>query len=137
MTSQLNVDTIVDKAGTGGTNIKVGNDATYISDAGDSQSDYKVVESLVKSWGQIGGASATIGDSINISSADDNGTGQYDGNFTNPFVNADYGVGATNNQRGVGETGTVASYVNLLVRNNTDNNLTDADAMFVIAGELA
>ena len=50
MTSQLNVDTIVDKAGSGGTNIKVGNDATYISDAGASASDFKVVESLVKSW---------------------------------------------------------------------------------------
>ena len=31
MTSQLNVDTIVDKAGYGGTNIKVGNDATYVA----------------------------------------------------------------------------------------------------------
>ena len=32
MTSQLNVDTIVDKAGSGGTNIKVGNDATYVAE---------------------------------------------------------------------------------------------------------
>ncbi len=137
MTSQLNVDTIVDKAGSGGTNIKVGNDATYISDAGASASDFKVVESLVKSWGQIGGSSGAIADSINISSSDDNGTGQYDGNFTNVFVNADYGCGVANNNRGNGETGTATTHVNLLIRNNVNNTLVDADAMFVIAGELA
>ena len=34
MTSQLNVDTIVDKAGSGGTNVKVGNTSTYVSDGG-------------------------------------------------------------------------------------------------------
>ena len=34
MTSQLNVDTIVDKAGSGGTNVKVANTSTYVSDAG-------------------------------------------------------------------------------------------------------
>ena len=34
MTSQLNVDTIVDKAGSGGTNVKVANTSTYVSDGG-------------------------------------------------------------------------------------------------------
>ena len=34
MTSQLNVDTIVDKAGSGGTNVKVANISTYVSDGG-------------------------------------------------------------------------------------------------------
>ena len=34
MTSQLNVDTIVDKAGSGGTNVKVDNTSTYVSDGG-------------------------------------------------------------------------------------------------------
>ena len=34
MTSQLNVDTIVDKAGSGGTNVKIGNTSTYVSDSG-------------------------------------------------------------------------------------------------------
>ena len=34
MTSQLNVDTIVDKAGSGGTNVKIGNTSTYVSDGG-------------------------------------------------------------------------------------------------------
>ena len=34
MTSQLNVDTIVDKAGSGGTNVKIANTSTYVSDGG-------------------------------------------------------------------------------------------------------
>ena len=34
MSSQLNVDTIVDKAGSGGTNVKIGNTSTYVSDGG-------------------------------------------------------------------------------------------------------
>ena len=34
MSSQLNVDTIVDKAGSGGTNVKVANTSTYVSDGG-------------------------------------------------------------------------------------------------------
>ena len=34
MTSQLNVDTIVDKAGSGGTNVKIGNTSTYVADGG-------------------------------------------------------------------------------------------------------
>ena len=34
MSSQLNVDTIVDKAGSGGTNVKMANTSTYVSDGG-------------------------------------------------------------------------------------------------------
>ena len=45
MTSQLNVDTIVDKAGSGGTNIKVGNDATYVAEGGSANSNNLVNDS--------------------------------------------------------------------------------------------
>ena len=34
MTSQLNVDTIVDKAGSGGSSVKMANTSTYVSDGG-------------------------------------------------------------------------------------------------------
>ena len=34
MTSQLNVDTIGDKAGSGGSNVKMANTSTYVSDGG-------------------------------------------------------------------------------------------------------
>jgi hypothetical protein len=39
MTSQLNVDTIVDKAGSGGTNVKIGNTSTYVSEGGNVSSN--------------------------------------------------------------------------------------------------
>ena len=48
MTSQLNVDTVVDKAGSGGTNVKIGNTSTYVSDVGAVTQN--TVESLVKTW---------------------------------------------------------------------------------------
>ena len=34
MTSQLNVDTIVDKAGSGGSNVKMANTSTYVGEGG-------------------------------------------------------------------------------------------------------
>ena len=56
MTSQLNVDTIVDKAGSGGTNVKVGNTSTYVSDAGSVSQN--TVQSLIKAWIKFSGSSA-------------------------------------------------------------------------------
>ena len=47
MTSQLNVDTIVDKAGSGGTNVKIGNTSTYVDGSGATQN---TVQGLVKAW---------------------------------------------------------------------------------------
>ena len=48
MTSQLNVDTIVDKAGSGGSNVKMANTSTYVSDGGAVTQN--TVQSLAKSW---------------------------------------------------------------------------------------
>ena len=41
MSSQLNVDTIVDKAGSGGSNVKMANTSTYVSDGGGDAYRYK------------------------------------------------------------------------------------------------
>ena len=48
MTSQLNVDTIVDKAGSGGTNVKIGNTSTYVAE--NSTTTQNTVQSLAKVW---------------------------------------------------------------------------------------
>ena len=81
MTSQLNVDTIVDKAGSGGTNVKVANTSTYVSDAGSVTQN--TVQSLIKAWIKFSGSAASIHGSFNISSLTDNSTGDYSPNFTN------------------------------------------------------
>ncbi len=87
MTSQLNVDTIVDKAGSGGTNVKVGNTSTYVSDGGAVTQN--TVDSLVKARFRASDAAVLTG-SFNFSSGTDNGTGDYTYTFTNNMNNVFY-----------------------------------------------
>ena len=87
MSSQLNVDTIVDKAGSGGTNVKIGNTSTYVSDGGGVTQD--TVDSLVKARFRASDAAVLTG-SFNFSSGTDNGTGDYTYTFTNNMNNIFY-----------------------------------------------
>ena len=90
MSSQLNVDTIVDKAGSGGTNVKVGNTSTYVSDVGAVTQN--TVQSLVKCWVQFDGTAsgAAARDSFNVGSMTDSSTGNYVVTFTNNMSNDDF-----------------------------------------------
>jgi|9_EtaG_2_1085328.scaffolds.fasta_scaffold110367_2 hypothetical protein len=89
MTSQLNVDTIVDKAGSGGSNVKMANTSTYVSDGGATTQN--TVQGLAKSWINYEQAGTfAINDSFNISSVNDDGAGLGDTNYTNNFNNANY-----------------------------------------------
>jgi len=94
MTSQLNVDTIVDKAGSGGSNVKMANTSTYVSDGGAVTQN--TVQGLAKAW-LFGSSSAVLLDSFNISTPTDHGTGDYSYTLTNPFSNDDYSLTATAN----------------------------------------
>ena len=87
MTSQLNVDTIVDKAGSGGTNVKIGNTSTYVSDGGAVTQN--TVQGLAKAWFSAS-SDTTLSDSFNVSSGTDNGTGDYSYALSNAFANDDY-----------------------------------------------
>jgi len=96
MSSQLNVDTIVDKAGSGGTNVKIGNTSTYVSDGGATTQN--TVQGLAKAWIQIDGAgTAGISDSFNNSSFADTGTGQYTVTINSAFATANYATTASHN----------------------------------------
>jgi hypothetical protein len=89
MTSQLNVDTIVDKAGSGGTNVKIGNTSTYVSEGGAVTQN--TVQGIAKTWVNFNGTgTVAIRDMHNVSSITDNGTGDYTVNFTNAMDNANY-----------------------------------------------
>ena len=89
MTSQLNVDTIVDKAGSGGTNVKIANTSTYVSDGGSVTQN--TVQGLAKVWIKFDMSSSfTNEDSFNVSSLDDDGTGDFGLNFSNNMANANY-----------------------------------------------
>ena len=93
MTSQLNVDTIVDKAGSGGTNVKVGNTSTYVSDGG------AVTQNLVKAVSKMyvrHNQANDIQDSLNHASITDNGTADYTSSYTNNMADSDYVFGSAN-----------------------------------------
>ena len=98
MTSQLNVDTIVDKAGSGGTNVKVANTSTYVSDGGAVTQN--TVQGLIKWWGNVVQSSNSIVDSFNVSGVTDNGTGRTEFAFTNNFSSANYCCTACNRDGG-------------------------------------
>ena len=101
MTSQLNVDTIVDKAGTGGVSLTqspslttpsltgMSNTSTYTSEGG--AVTQTLVQGLAKVWFLLEGDITTPvnRDSINSSSVTDEGTGDYTVAFTNSFTSAD------------------------------------------------
>ena len=83
MTSQLNVDTIVDKAGSGGSNVKMANTSTYVDGSNKSQN---MVAAISKFWLNFSMAGTTArSDSLNNSSIVDEGTGDFSLHFTNNF----------------------------------------------------
>ena len=90
MTSQLNVDTIVDKAGSGGTNVKIANNAVAVSEGGSGTTN--IVQGLNKQWVRTSGAAVTVADSFNTASVTDSGTGLYAPQFTTNMGNTNYAV---------------------------------------------
>jgi len=88
MTSQLNVDTIVDKAGSGGTNVKIGNTSTYVSDSGAVTQN--TVQGLAKVW--LMHNSASLQNSLNVSSITDIEAGTQQIFFSNSMANTNYAI---------------------------------------------
>ena len=92
MTSQLNVDTIVDKAGSSGpslpntTTIKMGNTSTYVSDGGAVTQN--VVQGMAKGFCRYSASAFT--ESFNFSTFTDNSTGDHNMSFTNNMNNSVY-----------------------------------------------
>ena len=122
MTSQLNVDTIVDKAGSGGSNVKMANTSTYVSDGGNVTQN--TVQGLVKSWYCLQGTDTFgIKDSFNTASATDNGVGDYTTVRTNAFSNDDYATAAL-----CSSTGGSSAHYNFTVENQ-DNRLRSTTSL--------
>ena len=142
MSSQLNVDTIVDKAGSGGTNVKVANTSTYISDGGSATQN--TVQGLLKAWVRIDGdaSGASIDDSFNCAGITDNGTGDYSVTRTNNMSSVDtyYVVDGqfvnSANANGVDYANSTSSS---LVRYKVfDSSATDRDPVgYAVVGDLA
>lgn len=95
-------------------------------------------QSAAKAWGRAD-STFTLNNSLNISSTDDNGTGDMDWNFTNSFqgsesYSAQTNVG-TNSTRFIGSA-TLADYVNVTIFNEAPS-ARDEINMITCNGTLA
>ncbi len=149
MSSQLNVDTIVDKAGSGGTNVKIGNTSTYVSDGGATTQN--TVQGLAKAWATADD-NTTIMDSRNIASITDHSTGVSTLTFTNAMNNNLYsitvagGYGSGTNDMGIiswddeshlATTGSKTYFISALNSGSTGSNQDLARGCYHWLGDLA
>ena len=141
MTSQLNVDTIVDKAGSGGSNVKMANTSTYVSDGGSATQN--TVQGLVKHWLNLDGTGTiAITDSFNCASVTDDGTGDYDPFFTNNMNNTGYSVSGScpsgSGAASVTSFGSLATNKYRLLTTDGGSGLEDQDPIMTkLNGDLA
>ena len=138
MSSQLNVDTIVDKAGSGGTNVKVGNTSTHVSKGGAITQN--LVNALATTYCTADGADGSPATviSLNVSSMTDLGVGGYRANLSNNTESTNNPVPANDNERGCGESqNNTTNRIDYQIRNPTNLAAVDATAFMVLLGGLA
>ena len=146
MSSQINVDTIVDKAGTGGANVKIANNSVTVSEGGSATTT--TVQGLIKLWSTVEmDNSNNIPDSFNSSGITDGGTGTPHFNFTNNMSNsASYvfsgaGEDATMfcEQGSASDARTDSLQTGLVKTRNRefDAGVKDGHHMIMVAGDLA
>jgi hypothetical protein len=119
MTSQLNVDTIVDKAGSGGTNVKVGDTSTFVQ----GSVTQNLVQGLVKQRLYYNQVASTIKDSFNVSSVTDGSAGRMAVTLTSAYTSLDeyqaHGYGNAYNGDSWGAYNTTPCKVNWAFTNTT------------------
>ncbi len=140
MTSQLNVDTIVDKAGSGGSNVKMASASTYVSEGGNVSQN--TVQSLMKTWVRYDHTVPSVTDSFNESSVTDINTGVWSLQFTNNMSNGNYGWnnGLQDGRVDGVNTGTVPASGTIRYYQRVANTLAVNDGHFTLAsihGDLA
>ncbi len=138
MTSQLNVDTIVDKAGSGGTNVKIANNAVTVSEGGSATTT--TVQGLTKCWVLFNGTGTIAStDSFNVSGLTDNGTGNYTVSINNDMsVSNGFSCVGSDEDRGVGEVDPNGTGAVTCVRRDTSASAQDcAQISVTVNGDLA
>ena len=143
MTSQLNVDTIVDKAGSGGTNVKISNTSVTVAEGGSATTN--TVQGLLKGWIRFDGTGTiAIDDSFNYASITDNGTGDYTSTLSNAMNNVNYSptAGASDHDFGakidLEHSATNTTTAMRLRTSGTNSGTGDVDLVSIhIAGDLA
>jgi hypothetical protein len=85
--SSIFVDTIRKTGGTLGTDIRVKTTSVYESE-NSTGTTQNLVQGLAKAWAALNGSTFGLKDSFNITSATDNGTGDYTFTIANDMANA-------------------------------------------------
>ena len=136
MTSQLNVDTIVDKAGSGGSSVKMANTSTYVADGGSATQN--TVQSLVKVWAKFNGSSFGELDSFNVSSFTDSGTGNYTVNINNDFSNANHAsIESSGAYHAINDASNAAGTLNIGCFNSSHSAADESRVAVHSCGDLA
>ena len=142
MTSQLNVDTIVDKAGTSGpslpntTTIKISNTSTCVSQGGAVTSN--LATAMIKAW-LSGGNGAEVSKGFNVASGTDNGTGDYSYTYTNNLSSSEIsgaGVSTDNSDQNLTIHSPTTSTYRVEVYQQNGSNV-DRSNRSIICGDLA
>ena len=142
MTSQLNVDTIVDKAGTGGTTLTtptitaLKKESTYTTSGGAATQD--ITPCLLKARSNTNSAGTDFYERFNIASLTDVATGQQRHNFTNPFAASVFTPVAS--MRSVGTTSSFCDWAGATGVNTYSFNgsaYVDNFMQVLVAGDLA
>ena len=94
---------------------KIVADTLEHSTAGSIATNY-VVEGSAKAWFNLNAATPALRDSFNIASITDEGTGQYEGNFTSAMGNGDYSANGSSTVKGSSN-----SFSNILTTGDPDN----------------
>ena len=123
MTSQLNVDTIVDKAGSGGSNVKIANTSVAVSEGGSGTTN--TVQGLCK--GFLFYDQPAVIKSFNVSTVTDRSTGRSTTNFTNSFTDSNISIACT----GQYPTGGTDGYWSCISDDNGSNANTTSSANMV------
>ena len=150
MTSQLNVDTIVNKAGDGGVSLTqspalttpsltgMSNTSTYTSDGGAVTQN--VVQGLAKVWIQSAANGTSITDSLNVSSLGDDSAGIQTVNINNDMSNGNYAVGVSTGSAGTYSLAianvSTGSYKGYVYSGHT-SDYADVNQKHVLTGDLA
>ena len=140
MSSQLNVDTIVDKAGSGGSNVKIANTSVTVAEGGSATTN--TVQGLAKCWVHFSYASTTAVDSFNVSSLTDGDVGDFTISINSDMVNGNFSApchgNALNDWHGT-ETTTISGAAGEFRIIHRENNVA-RDATYVgatVHGDLA
>ena len=131
--SEIKVDTLTGKTSAG--------NITVTSEGG--AATMQLQQGLAKVWASVdySGGTPSAGDSLNVSSFTDNGTGDYDANFASNMSNSNYGAGgiSIHNTRVAAYFNPASTDFNVKVYDISISALTtnDAGSKFSIQGDLA